>query len=100
MSCKEIETTKNVENSLNIDNIYADIDLFTFQPIKFDKIDKNFYVTIEDGGNQKVITVVNGENNNTRVYKKNLKGYYTDLTPTNTETGLKLCFTMFIARRG
>ena len=38
-----------------------------FQPVKFNKIDKNFYVTIEDTENEKAITVVNGENKNTRV---------------------------------
>jgi len=64
---------------------YSDIDLFTFQPIENEKKDPNFYVTIEDSENEKAITVVNGENINTRVYKKNLKGYYTDVVLTNSE---------------
>ncbi|WP_333694371.1 hypothetical protein [Flavobacterium sp.] len=85
ISCKNIEATKNVENSLKIESIYADINLFTFQPVKFDKIDKNYYVTIVDGENEKAITVVNGKNKNTSVYKKNLKGYYSNVIQTNTE---------------
>lgn len=85
LSCKNIETNKNNEKSLKIENMYADIDLFTFQPIEFDKIDKNFYVTVEGTEDEKVITVINGENKNSRTYKKNLKGYFTDVIQTNTE---------------
>jgi hypothetical protein len=64
---------------------YSDIDLFTFQPIEFDEIDRKFYVTIDEKEDEKVITVIKGKNKNSRVYKKNLKGYYTTVIQTNTE---------------
>jgi len=74
---------------------YSDIDLFTFQPIENEMQDPNFYVTIEESENGKEITVVNGKNKNTRVYKKNLKGYYTDVIRTNSEKNNSGFVTMF-----
>jgi hypothetical protein len=93
ISCNNNSTPKNsseVEDEKRYLKVveekrYSDIDLFTFQPIENEKQDPNFYVTIEESENGKEITVVNGKNKNTRVYKKNLKGYYTDVVLTNSE---------------
>ena len=85
------KTDSNIVNKKK----YSDVNLFTFQPIEFDEIDQKFYVTIEDSENGKEITVVNGKNKNTRVYKKNLKGYFTDVIQTNTEENNPGYKTMF-----
>jgi len=95
ITCKKSEKSNEIDNVLKTDEVYADIDLFTFKPISFKEKNSKSFLTLEEDDNKKIITVYHNNFKNTKTYTKNKKGYYTEVVQTNTEEQNPGFITMF-----
>jgi hypothetical protein len=81
-SCNQNIKDKNFgktnTNFMKSDTIYSDIDLFTFKGIQSKK-ELEIFLKVKDLDSTKIITVVTKNGSKDIVYKKNSKGYFTNV---------------------